>query len=109
MHAPLAPTAEILFSRLREKARASRKRLVFPEGNDARIIAAAEQLEREGLADTVLLTEPVLDESLAEIYFQRQRAKGVSREEAQRNAAQPLFRAALMVASGQADGRLAGW
>jgi phosphate acetyltransferase len=62
------------------------------------------------LADPILLTEPILDQSLAEIYYQRRRANGkpVTAEQAARIAAQPLYRAALMVAAGQAEGCVGG-
>ena len=46
-----------LFDRLKERARATRRRIVFPEGDDERVIAAARRLKEEGLADPVLISK----------------------------------------------------
>ncbi len=104
----LPPTAEKLFDRLKDQARSSPKRIVFPEGDDPRVIEAARRLRDEGLAEPILLTDPAGDPALAEFHYQRCRTKGVTEEEASRIAAQPLCRAALMVAAGQADGCVGG-
>jgi phosphate acetyltransferase len=85
-----------------------RKRIVFAEGNDARVQAAAAQLKKEALVEPILLTENSTGDEYAELYFERRRAKGISIKEAARIARQPLYRAALMVASGDADGAVAG-
>ena len=81
-----------------------RKRIVFPEGDDPRVQAAAERLE--------VLMEPVLikdeGDEYANLYFELRRAKGISITEAARIARQPLYRAALMVAAGDADGAVGG-
>lgn len=104
----LPPRAEKLFERLKERARANPKILVFPEGNDPRVITAAEKLEAEGLARPVRLTEPALDKGLAELYFEKRRGKGLSADDAETIAAKPLYRGALLVASGHADGCIGG-
>lgn len=90
-----------------------RRRIVFPEGDDARVQAAAERLEREALLTPVLLkpghtvagTEA---RRYGKIYFERRRAKGVTEAEAQEIARRPLYRAALMVAAEEADGFVGG-
>ncbi len=105
---PLAPTAHELFARLKRRARENPKRLVFPEGGDPRVVTAAARLAEERLADPILLTEPVLDEYLAQLYFERRRPKGITEDDARRAAAVPLYRAALMVAAGLADGCVGG-
>ncbi len=104
----LSPAARDLFEQLKGKARRNRKRVVFPEGNDPRILAAAERLREDGLAEPVLLTEPVLDRDLATLYYARRKSKGITEEQAERIAAHPLYRAALMVADGQAEGCVGG-
>jgi phosphate acetyltransferase len=104
----LSSAARNLLDQLKTKARQNRKRIVFPEGNDPRIIAAAKQLREEGLAEPVLLTEPAPDEDLASLYYERRKAKGTTEEQAERIAAQPLFRGALMVAAGLAEGCVGG-
>jgi phosphate acetyltransferase len=104
----LSGAARELFERLKQQARSAPKRIVFPEGNDPRIAAAAEQLRAEGAADPILLTEPVLDQDLAELYYERRKSKGVTAEQAETIAAQPLYRAALLVGAGKADGCVGG-
>jgi len=79
-------------------------RIVFPEGNDARVQAAADRLEQ--------LIEPILIEKWSDrycdLYYQRRRAKGISLDQANTIASQPLYTAALMVESGHADGFVGG-
>lgn len=104
----LPPTAQALFENLKERARSNPKRIVFPEGNDPRVIAAAQTLREERLAEPILLTAPVLDTSLAALYYERRSAKGITHADAEHLAAQPLYRGALMVAAGHADGCVGG-
>jgi phosphate acetyltransferase len=90
-----------------------KQRIVFPEGNDARIQQAAERLQREDLAVPILLEAghrvPEQDaRKYARLYFERRRAKGVSETEAGEIAGRPLYTAALMVAAGDADGLVGG-
>jgi phosphate acetyltransferase len=88
--------------------RLPRKRIVFPEGDDPRIRAAAERLERESLVDVILLKNDVPDAKYADLYYERRRAKGITQMEAAEVARKPLYRAALMVAAGDADGAVGG-
>src|SRR5215471_3092332 len=44
-----------LLERLRQGAARKPRRIVFPEGNDDRIIAAARRLKRENLAEPILI------------------------------------------------------
>lgn len=106
----------------RLQRRRSRKRIVFPEGDDPRVIAAAERLAREGLAEPVLLRSgrdggadgPAVDapedkiRKYAGIYLERRRAKGVTQPEAMAIARRPLYYATLMVEAGDADGFVGG-
>ncbi|HTS50157.1 MAG TPA: phosphate acetyltransferase [Bryobacteraceae bacterium] len=90
-----------------------KRRIVFPEGDDPRVQAAAERLEREALLTPVLLksTETVAGPEArryGKLYFERRRAKGVTEVEAEEIARQPLYRAALMVAAGDAHGFVGG-
>jgi phosphate acetyltransferase len=85
------------------------KRIVFPEAEDARVQEAARRLEIEGLVEPILLgTEASDPGEYADIYYERRRAKGVSQAEAEEIARNPLYRAALMVTAGEADGAVAG-
>jgi phosphate acetyltransferase len=107
-----APESATLFlSRQIERLRRipKRKRIVFPEGDDPRVQAAVARLTAERLIEPTLLhsTEPE-SAKYADLYFERRRAKGVTRIEAAEIARRPLYRAALMVASGDADGAVGG-
>jgi len=104
----LSPAARDLFERLKTKAKLTRKRIVFPEGNDPRVVAAAERLRAESVLEPVLLTEPVLDRRLSALLYARRKSKGISEEEAELISAQPLFRGALMVAARDVDGCVGG-
>lgn len=107
--------------RLRERALKSKRRIVFPEGDDPRVIAAARLLKAEGLAEPVLVSantvlgiETVYPASSPRLrdyaahYHQRRASKLVSEEDADNIARKPLFFAALMVALGDADGTVGG-
>jgi phosphate acetyltransferase len=118
---------------LRSRARAHPQRIVLPEGEDARVIAAAARLAAEGVAKVTLLgrrnvmeaeaaklgaglsgvsiVDPAASEKLeryAQLYYERRRARGVTMEEAQAAARRPLYFAALAVAAGDADGTVGG-
>jgi phosphate acetyltransferase len=93
-------------ARIRSSAR--KKRIVFPEGGDRRVVVAAERLAREGLVEPVLIGADVSSGRYAELYFERRRSKGVTEAEAEAAARNPLYRAALMVAAGDADGGVGG-
>jgi phosphate acetyltransferase len=94
------------------KARAAIKgkkmRLVMPEGTDSRISAAAARLLAEDLAVPLLFTEPLPPPSpdhVAAVFKQR---AGMNEGMAQQLLSRPLYRAAAMVATGEADAMLAG-
>lgn len=91
------------------KIRGRGLRVVFPEGGDERIVAAARQLREKGLAAPILLTdsEPSdrLDAYAAAYVAGRPDANP---KLARRLAAKPLFHAGLMVKTGDADAMVAG-
>ncbi|HUA82805.1 MAG TPA: phosphate acyltransferase [Bryobacteraceae bacterium] len=84
------------------------KKIVFPEGEDPRVEAAAAKLTREGLIEPILLCGEEEAPQYAELYYERRRSRGVTRREAEAIARRPLYRAALMVAAGDADGAVGG-
>jgi len=97
----------------RLRAITPRPRIVFPEGEDPRVQAAAGRLEREGLLTPILITanDPATCPRLSRyeaIYYERRRAKGVTQVEAAAVARRPLYFAALMVAAGDAEGFVGG-
>ena len=79
-------------------------RIVFPEGDDPRIQTAAARLQ--DLLEPILLT--ACTDRYCDLYYERRQAKGITREQAKTIARQPLYAAALMVASGDADGFVGG-
>ena len=112
---PIPESAAAFLAGNVERLRAVRpkRRIVFPEGNDARIQAAAGRLQREDLAVPILLgtDRPIPQQDArkyAQLYFERRRAKGITEIEAGETSAQPLYTAALMVAAGDADGFVGG-
>lgn len=99
----------------RLRALSRKKRLVFGEGDDPRVKEAARRLEADGLAETILIgksgIEPASSPRLAtyaRLLQDRRRSRGMTEMEARQRAAHPLFFAGLMVASGDADGFIAG-
>ena len=103
-------SATRFLARLSERLRSlsQRKKIVFPEGGDPRVQAAAEFLDGGRLIEPILIREESDCSRYAARLFERRRAKGVSREEAEKIARTPLYRAALMVAAGDADGGVGG-
>ena len=87
----------------------TRKRIVFPEGRDPRVQNAAARLAADQLIEPILLNDSLSDvPKYSEMYLDRRRAKGIAADEAKEVARNPLYRAALMVAAGDADGGVGG-
>src|SRR5579863_2925822 len=119
---PVPASAAEFISNLIARARPLQRRIVFPEGSDPRVQAAAERLAREGIAQPVLLgpkaalrgvkfVDPAASDHLrryASLLYERRRARGMTQIEAEQIAARPLYFAALMVAAGDADGSVGG-
>ena len=122
-----------LVDELKLRAAVRPQRIFLPEGEDARVIAAAAQVVREGYAAVTLLgrernvravaaesglsldgatiVDPAagsLLDSYARILHERRRASGTTLMEALDLARQPLYFAALAVAAGDADGTVGG-
>ncbi len=120
----LPESAREFLARLIAQARPLRKRIVFPESTDARVVAAAARLAREGVAQPILVgpapanapdgvtfADPAAGDAArcyANLLRERRRAKGMTELEARDLARQPLYFAALMVAAGDADGSVGG-
>ncbi|MBO9476446.1 phosphate acetyltransferase [Shimia sp. R11_0] len=84
-------------------AKARKSRVVMPEMEDDRIAQAAEHLRADGICVPVALgdnTEAYVSALMA--------ARGVKEAVARRMVARPLYRAAAMVAVGEADAMVAG-
>lgn len=101
-----------------------RKIIVFPEGDDPRVVEAAQRLAREELVRPVLIGKPQAAagagvefadpaahprlRDYARLLHERRRSRGVTESEAAHLATAPLVFAGLMVASGDADGFVGG-
>lgn len=86
-----------------ERAKAETARVVFPEMEEPRIAEAAAQMQAKGLCAPIPLAEA--DESLVAALVG---ARGMKEALARRMLSRPLYRAAAMVAAGQADAMVAG-
>jgi phosphate acetyltransferase len=112
---------------LHERTRNTDRRIVLPEGAEERTRAAARILLSEQLVKPVLLAsgeaaaelvadgfeviDPTTDERrqlLAQLLWERRRARGMTPEDALSHAGDPLMFGALLVAAGVVDGSLAG-
>ena len=83
------------------------RKIVFPEGDDPRVIEAASRLRQEELIEPILVSGPQ-DDRYWRILYERRRAKGSTELEARALARTPLYYAALMVAAGDAHGFVGG-
>ncbi|MFT7593493.1 MAG: phosphate acetyltransferase [Paracoccaceae bacterium] len=86
-----------------ETARARNARVVFPEMDEPRVAEAVQRLADEGLCQPVRLAEASEAHAAALVA-----ARGLKPAIAQRLLAKPLYRAAAMVACGEADAMVAG-
>ena len=87
-----------------DTARARQARVVFPEAGEPRIDAACARLQNEGLAVPVPLPDTPTEAQMAALTG----ARGMKESIARRMLARPLFRAAAMVAAGEAEAMVAG-
>lgn len=116
-----------------DKARSDRKTIVLAEGEDARIITAARRAQDDGIANCILVgSEALINNQASELaidigdikvedptssqYHERysqqlleiRRHKGMTLQQAQQQARDPLSYADLMLRMGAADGSIAG-
>ena len=100
-----------MMERVWERARARVRRIVLPEGDEPRTVAAAEILKREGLADPVLLGRGFVREkadAYAAALYGLRRAKGLTEAQAAALVADPMYYGMMMVKTGEADGLVSG-
>ena len=88
---------------LKDRARATRRRIVFPEGDDERVVAAARMLRQDRVVEPLLISKnscsgietirpadsPRLSDCTA-YYCLRRASKGVTEEEARSIACRPM-------------------
>lgn len=116
------------------RAKADKQRIVLPEGTEIRTLKAANQILAEGVAEIILIGNPeevnklaqennlsdiskatIVDpvnndkkEVYANLLFDLRKSKGMTIEQAQKLASDPLYLACLMIKNGDADGEVAG-
>jgi phosphate acetyltransferase len=116
-----------------ERARSDRRHIVLPEGEDDRVLRAAEILSRRGVADLTILgnekevraradalgvdlgdaqvVDPVespMRAQFASVYHELRKHKGVTEEVALDVVSDPSYFGTLMVHTGAADGMVSG-
>ncbi|MBI5209595.1 MAG: phosphate acetyltransferase [Elusimicrobia bacterium] len=122
-----------IINELRAKAKAKRRRIVLPEGDEPRTVQAAAILTKEAIADVILVgdrdriakvakekaadiskaqvLDPAKDPRRAEYaaaFFEARKHKGVSEADAAKQMDDPLTYGIMMVNAGAADGYLSG-
>lgn len=112
-----------------DRAKADKKTIVLPEGNDERILEAAQEALAQGIANIIILGDadeiaakgynlegatiinPATSdkqEEFAELLYELRKAKGMTPEEAKELVKDPIHFAVLMVKSGLCDGLVGG-
>jgi len=118
---------------LMTRAQQDPQRIVFPEGEEPRILRAARVLADEGIAHPILLGDPDVirrqaddaavtledielanprtasdRETMAQELWQRRQRRGISLREARARVLDPMYYGLLMLRSGRADALVAG-
>ena len=112
-----------------DRAKADKKTIVLPEGNDDRILEAAQEALAQGIANIIILGDAdeiaakgfdlegatIIDpatsdkqEGFADLLYELRKAKGMTPEEARELVKDPIHFAVLMVKSGLCDGLVGG-
>lgn len=112
-----------------ERAKADKKTIVLPEGNDERILEAAQEVLKQGIANIIVLgneaeiaqkgydltSAEIIDpetsdkqEEFAQLLFELRKHKGMTEEEAAETVKDPIYFAVMMVKSGLSDGLVGG-
>lgn len=123
-----------LLDRIIENAKKHGKKIVLPEGTEERTLKAADIVLQEGIAQIILIGDPVEIQKLArekslkniekatiinpkfhekknayiDLMVELRKNKGLTREEASQLIENPLYLATLMIKNGDADGEVAG-
>ena len=103
-----------LVEKIKEKARKSVKRIVLPEGDEPRTVAAAKIVKDDGIAEPILLTPETIAadaprrERYAAALYELRKAKGLTEEAAAKLVADPMYYGMIMVKMGDADGLVSG-
>ena len=112
-----------------DRAKADKKTIVLPEGNDERILEAAQEALAQGIANIIILGDAdeiaakgynlegatIIDpatsdkqEEFAELLYELRKAKGMTPEQAAELVKDPMYYGVMMVKMGDADGLVSG-
>ncbi len=105
-----------IIEKIKAKAKSSVKRIVLPEGDEPRTVAAAKIIREEGLAEPILLTAGDVAapsnkaklEAYAAALYELRKAKGLTGEAAAKFVTDPMYYGMMMVKAGEADGLVSG-
>ena len=100
-----------LIDTIRAKAQEKLRKIVLPEGDESRTVAAAETVRKEGLAEPILLTSGAMKakaEEYAAALYELRKAKGLTPEGAAKLVSDPMYYGMMMVKTGDADGLVSG-
>ncbi len=122
-----------MMERAKERARQNRKRIVLPEGAEARTVQAAARVRDEGLAEPILIGRPeevlqtagktgtdpagieIIDPEKSpkraqytDLLHELRKAKGLTLAEAEKLVLDPMYYGMLAVKAGDADGLVSG-
>ncbi|MDI9591345.1 MAG: phosphate acetyltransferase [Acidobacteriota bacterium] len=111
-------------TRMKETARADKKTVVLPEGEDPRIVEAARTIVAEDLANLIILGDAaqvdvegvtVIDpatsdrrQAYADALYELRKAKGMTPEQAFEQVADATYFGTMMIRQGDADGLVSG-
>ena len=112
-----------------DRAKADKKTIVLPEGNDERILEAAEKALEQGLANIVIVGKPeevaakgfkldgatIIDNTqgelrkeMAEAFYELRKSKGVTPDEAEAQMDDVMYFGTMLLKTGHADGLVGG-
>lgn len=101
-----------IVSQIRQKAKEKRKKIILPEYDDWRVVEAAKIIEKEKLAEVLLLTPDKINlkdrERYIQEFYQGLNSKSLELGAVEQLFSSPLYCAAMMVRDGKFDGLVAG-
>jgi len=101
-----------IIEKIREKARSNPKTIILPEYFDKRVVEAAKIIEKEKIANVILLTKdkvnPQDKERYINQYYEAKKGRGFTIESVRDMFEDTLYCAAMMTKEGKADGFVAG-
>lgn len=122
-----------LMKEIWKSARSNKKRIVLPEGEEERNLIASQKIQKEGLAEVILVgnEKSIRDKALTldvdltgvevvdpetsanleeyiEAFYELRKNKGMTMEKAEKIVKDPLYFATMMVKQDNADGMVSG-